>query len=60
MIRHIEITINFDITSWGEKEDFKTDTQEQIEEFVRDYIYTSGSELSHEADITKIWYEEED
>ena len=39
MVRHIEITINFDLTCWGQDaEDFENDNMEAINEEVADYI----------------------
>ena len=60
MIRHIEFTINYDLTCWGEKEDFEIDTQENMVESLVDYITTYTDDLLPYLTIKKIWYEEED
>ena len=61
MIRHIELTIDFDLTCWAESmEDFETDTEESIKETIDDYIINDSAELLDYLTIKKIWYEEED
>lgn len=61
MIRHIEFTIDFDLTCWAENmEDFENDSIEFINEEVADYIIHSSGELLDHLTIKKIWYEEED
>lgn len=60
-VRHIEILINFDFTTWAENmEDFKSDTSGSIREEVRDFILDTPEELFKDMKITQIWYEEED
>ena len=60
-VRHIEILINFDFTTWPENmEDFKSDTSGSIREEVRDFILDTPEELFKDMKITQIWYEEED
>ena len=60
-VRHIEININFDFTTWAENmEDFKSDTPGSIREEVRDFILDTPEELFKDMKITQIWYEEED
>ena len=60
MIRHIELTINFDLTCWGQdKEDFENDTQEMINEEVADYIMDCPQVLLENVTINKVWYEED-
>ena len=61
MVRHIELTIDFDLTCWAESmEDFENDDMEMINECVADYIINSSDELLEHLTIKKIWYEEED
>ena len=61
MIRHIEFTIDFDLTCWAESmEDFENDSIEFINEEVADYIINSSDELLEHLTIKKIWYEEEE
>ena len=60
MIRHIELTINYDLTCWGEKEDFEIDTEERLTEEIEDYIINNSTSLLKHLTIKKIWYEEED
>ena len=61
MVRHIELTIDFDLTCWAESmEDFENDSTEFINEEVADYIINSSDELLEHLTIKKIWYEEED
>lgn len=60
MIRHIELTIDFDLTCWAESmEDFETDTEESIKETIDDYIVHDSVELLDCLTIKKIWYEED-
>ncbi len=59
MIRHIELTIDFDLTCWAESmEDFENDTEESIKETIDDYIIHDSVELLDCLTIKKIWYEE--
>ena len=61
MIRHVELTIDFDLTCWAESmEDFENDDMEMINECVADYIIHDSAELLEHLTIKKIWYEEED
>ena len=61
MVRHIELTIDFDLTCWAESmEDFENDSIEFINEEIADYIINSSDELLEHLTIKKIWYEEED
>ena len=61
MVRHIELTIDFDLTCWAESmEDFETDTEEIIKETIDDYIIHDSVELLDCLTIKKIWYEDED
>lgn len=58
MIRHIELTINFDLTCWGQDEaDFETDTDESIREEVEDFIDHNVTEIIDHIKINKVWYE---
>ena len=60
MIRHIEITINFDLTCWGQgKEDFENDNIETINEAIEDYIINDSTDLLENVIIKKVWYEED-
>ena len=60
MVRHIELTIDFDLTCWAESmEDFETDTEESIKETIDDYIVHDSVELLDCLTIKKIWYEED-
>lgn len=61
MTRHIEFTINFDLTCWGEDwEDFAMCRDEQsILESVEEYIADDCAELFPHIKITKVWYEED-
>lgn len=60
MTRHIEITVNFDLTCWGrDKEDFENDNIEAINETVADYIINDSADLLENVTIKKIWYEED-
>ena len=46
MVRHIELTIDFDLTCWAESmEDFENDTEESIKETIDDYIIHDSVEL---------------
>ena len=60
MIRHIEFTINFDLTCWGYgREDFENDTPESIKEEIIDYINSCPEQLTDYIEIKKIWYEKD-
>jgi len=59
MIQHIELTINFDLTCSGRKEDFEADTNSSIKEWVMSYVFDNPEELIDNLKINKIWYEEE-
>ena len=60
MVRHIELTIDFDLTCWAESmEDFENDDMEMINECVADYIIHNSDELLEHLTIKKIWYEED-
>ena len=60
MVRHIEFTIDFDLTCWAESmEDFESDSTEFINEEVADYIIHNSGELLDYLTIKKIWYGEE-
>lgn len=61
MIRHIELTIDFDLTCWAESmEDFENDSIEFINEEVADYIINNSDELLDHLTIKKIWYENDE
>ena len=61
MIRHIKLTIDFDLTCWAESmEDFENDSREFINEEVADYIINSPGELLKHLTIRNIWYEEDE
>jgi hypothetical protein len=61
MVRHIEFTINFDLTCWAPSmEDFENDSTEFINEEVADYIINDSGELLDYLTIEKIWYEEDE
>jgi len=60
MVRHIEFTIDFDLTCWAESmEDFENDSMEFINEEVADYIINDSGELLDHLVIKKIWYGED-
>lgn len=60
MIQHIEFTIKFDLTCWGQDaEDFENDNVEAINEVVADYIIHNSTELLENLTINKVWYEKE-
>ena len=60
IIRHVEFTIDFDLTCIGlDKEDFEGDTKENVRESVIDYILSDTGELIDYLEIKKVWYEEE-
>ena len=60
MTRHIEITINFDLTCWGQDaEDFENDDEEIINEAVADYIVNDSTNLLEDVIVKKVWYEED-
>ena len=59
MIQHIEFTIKFDLTCYGEKEDFEIDTDSSNEESVMNYILDNPEKLIDNLTIDKVWYEEE-
>lgn len=60
MTRHIEFTIDFDLTCWGQdKEDFENDNMEMIKEELADYIINDSAEFLEYVTIKKIWYEED-
>lgn len=58
MIQHIEFTIKFDLTCYGEKEDFEIVTDSSNEESVINYILDNPEELINNLTINKVWYEE--
>lgn len=58
MIQHIEFTIKFDLTCYGEKEDFEIVTDSSNEESVINYILDNPEELIDNLTINKVWYEE--
>ena len=61
MIRHIELTIKFDLTCWGQDaEDFENDNAETINEAIADYIINNSVELLENLTIDKVWYEEKE
>ena len=46
MVRHIEFTIDFDLTCWAESmKDFENDSREFINEEVAEYIINNSGEL---------------
>lgn len=59
MVRHIEFTIDYDLTCWGLTEDFETDSPEYLQEHLREFIYNNSSDLLDCVKIHKIWYEED-
>lgn len=59
MTRHMEFTINFDLTCWGETEDFETDSIDSLQESLADYIMHSPEEFIPKMEDVKIWYEED-
>ena len=59
MVRHIEFTIDYDLTCWGLTEDFEADNQEYLQEHLNDFIYNNSSDLLDHVKINKIWYEED-
>lgn len=61
MVRHIELTIDFDLTCWAESmEDFENDTEEYLTEIIEDYIINDSTDLLDHLTIKKIWYEEDE
>jgi len=61
MIRHIEFTIDFDLTCWAESmKDFENDSIEFINEEIADYIINDSTDLLDHLVIKKIWYEEDE
>ena len=59
MIQHIEFTIKFDLTCWGDKEDFEIVTDSSIEESTVNYILDCPEQLIDNLTIGKVWYEED-
>lgn len=60
MVRHIEFTIDFDLTCWGEDmKDFGDDSIESITDSLHDYLCDNGYELLDYIKIKKVWYEED-
>ena len=60
MIRHIEFTINFDLTCWAESmEDFENDTDEMIDECIADFVIHNSADFLDLLEIKKVWYEED-
>lgn len=59
MIQHIEFTIKFDLTCYGEKEDFEIDTDSSIKESAMYYVLDNPEKLIDNLTIDKVWYEEE-
>jgi len=60
MTRHVEITIDFDLTCWGQDaEDFENDNMETINYDVADYIINNATDLLDNVKIKKVWYEED-
>lgn len=59
MIRHVEFTINFDLTCDGVKEDFEWDTILDIKKSVAEYIMDTPGELIDNLEINKVWYEKD-
>lgn len=59
MIQHIEFTIKFDLTCYGEKEDFEIDTDSSIKESAMYYVLDNPEKLIDNLKINKVWYEEE-
>ena len=60
MIRHIEFTINFDLTCYAESmEDFENDTDEMIDECIADFVIHNSADFLDLLEIKKVWYEED-
>ena len=59
MIQHIEFTIKFNLTCYGEKEDFEIDTDSSIKESAMYYVLDNPEKLIDNLTIDKVWYEEE-
>jgi len=59
MVQHIEFTIKFDLTCYGEKEDFEIDTDSSIKESAMYYVLDNPEKLIDNLTIDKVWYEEE-
>ena len=70
MIRHIEFTIDFDLTcSAISKEDFGFEEDEipkdneydydEIEESIKNYLFDDVSDILNHIVIKKVWYEED-
>ncbi len=60
MVRHIEFTIDFDLTCWGQNaEDFENDNMEMMREELADYIINDSVEFLKYVTIKKVWYEED-
>ena len=58
ILRHIEFTIDFDLTCYGESEDFEIDNDINIKEDIEDWVVNESSEFLPYIKIKKIWYEE--
>ena len=60
MVRHIEFTINFDLTCWGEPEDFETDSPENIKEAIEDWVCNESADFLNHIKLNNVWYEEDE
>ena len=60
MVRHIEFTINFDLTCWGEPEDFETDDPINIKESIEDWVCNESDSFLDHLKLNKVWYEEDE
>ena len=60
MIRHLELVIDFDLTCWGEAEDFESDSPEGLKESIEDYIIHNSDDLLDHLTHKNIWYEEDE
>ncbi len=60
MVRHLELAIDFDLTCWGEAEDFESDSPVGLRETIEDYIIHNPEELLNHLTLKNIWYEEDE
>jgi hypothetical protein len=60
MIRHIEFTIDFDLTCREDMEVFETYSDEEyLKNDIAEYINENTAEIMEHIIIKKVWYEED-
>ncbi len=60
MIRHIEFTIDFDLTCREDMEVFETYSDEEyLKNDIAEYINENTAEIMEHVIIKKVWYEED-